>query len=279
MRITKIYNNNVVSAVDDRGHEVVLAGAGVGFSTKRGSEVDASRVEKRFVLAESDDIGLRQVLVELPAEAFGLIAKISLHVREQHGVSLPPAVEVALIDHISASLTRLSEGVQVSNSLLWETRATYPEEFRIALEIVGVVDDHSGQRLPIDEAGFIAMHLANAGLELGSGQALAIAETLRRVGDIVEEETGIPPRFDSAAYARFVTHLKFVIHRLAEGTTFSGGFDGLIEAQQRADPTSWRCAQHIAEHLTDSFQTKISDEELLYLTIHLTRLRREVQNS
>ena len=273
MRITKIYNNNVVSAVNDAGEEVVLAGAGVGFSRKPGQEADAARVEKLFVLAPNDRTGLRQLLVELPYEIITLITAISQRLKERHQIVMTSAVEIGLADHISTSLARLGEGIPLHNSMLWEIRASYPDEFAVALEVLDMVEQATGTRLPIDEAGFIASHLISSGVMSGMSHAYQIAIILREVEAIVEEDTGVHPDGGSAAYVRFLTHLKFVPQRLTERTQFIGNLDAMFAAQKAADPGGWACARRIAGLLEDRYETVISDEETLYLMIHLGRLR------
>lgn len=52
MKIIKVINNNVVSALDGNGEEVVIMGKGIGYGKKPGTLVDESRIEKRF-LSES----------------------------------------------------------------------------------------------------------------------------------------------------------------------------------------------------------------------------------
>jgi beta-glucoside operon transcriptional antiterminator len=273
MRITKIYNNNVLSAVDETGNEFVLAGSGIGFSRKSGQDVDLSRVEKKFVLAREDRSGLKQLLIELPYEVMVLAGRISAHLEERHHVTLPAAVEIGLADHLNVALQRLDEDVPLHNSMLWETRASYPDEFRMALEVLDLVETHTRRRLPVDEAGFITMHLVNAGVVSGAGRAYQIAVDLRAIEGIVEQDTGIAPDGGSAAYVRFLTHLKFVLNRLTEQTQFSGNFGAMFATQKEADPAGWECATHIADYLHDRYHSVISDEEVFYLMIHLARLR------
>ena len=53
MKILKVINNNVVSALDESGEEIVVMGKGVGFEKKPGTPVDEGRIEKRFFLEHS----------------------------------------------------------------------------------------------------------------------------------------------------------------------------------------------------------------------------------
>lgn len=49
MRIEKVINNNVISALDDQGREIVAMGRGIGFQKKSGQEIKAAQVEKIFI--------------------------------------------------------------------------------------------------------------------------------------------------------------------------------------------------------------------------------------
>ena len=46
--ISKVINNNVVSAYDDEQHELVIMGRGIAFQKKSGDPIDEERIEKYF---------------------------------------------------------------------------------------------------------------------------------------------------------------------------------------------------------------------------------------
>jgi len=48
MKIQKVINNNVISALDEGGQEIVAMGRGIGFQKKAGEELAESAVEKVF---------------------------------------------------------------------------------------------------------------------------------------------------------------------------------------------------------------------------------------
>ena len=50
MRIEKIINNNVISAMDGDGTEVVVMGRGIGYRMKQEMEVPQEKIEKIFQL-------------------------------------------------------------------------------------------------------------------------------------------------------------------------------------------------------------------------------------
>ena len=51
MRIERVINNNVISALDDQGREIVAMGRGIGFQKKSGQEIKAAQVEKILVVS------------------------------------------------------------------------------------------------------------------------------------------------------------------------------------------------------------------------------------
>ena len=46
-------NNNVVLARDEIGREAILTGRGLGFQRKRGQDVDASLISRRYIPADN----------------------------------------------------------------------------------------------------------------------------------------------------------------------------------------------------------------------------------
>lgn len=53
MIIKQIFNNNIVSTVDDKNQELLILGRGIGFKFKVGDEIDEERIEKVFRLQDS----------------------------------------------------------------------------------------------------------------------------------------------------------------------------------------------------------------------------------
>ena len=48
MTVEKVINNNIVSAYDETGREVVVMGRGIGFGVKAGAVINKSKIEKVF---------------------------------------------------------------------------------------------------------------------------------------------------------------------------------------------------------------------------------------
>ena len=274
--IKKIFNNNIVNAVDDDGEDVILVGAGVGYLTGRGKPVDESRVEREFHLTGLARSGTFRVLLEIPYSVLKAVSRVASHLQETHGITLTPTVEVALADHIAQAISRLDAGIPIYNSMLWETKMTYPTEFAIALQALDVVHAELGRKLPLDEAGFITLHLVNAGLFNDPQRAMTLGAALREIMAIVERELGITIDGSSPTSTRFLTHVKFVIQRITRSQTYSGSFDDFFRTLRDENAHIYACAVKIGDYLDATFAARITEEERMYLMLHLLKLHGEL---
>lgn len=274
MKIFRVFNNNSVAVVLENGREAVLVGPGVGYAKKRGDELDESLVEKRFILEnEAGAEGMRRLLVSLPVEIVALTARVAERLVSEHKVHMSPPVEIGLADHLATAIDRLAQGVPLYNHLLFEVKATYPSEFKMALDVLRWVEELSGHHLPVDEAGFITMHLVNAGVTGGMAETLRAADALRGVLAIVREFSPIGLSSDSMHYARFLTHVKYAIQRFADNAQFVGGHENMYAVIREDDPAAFACAERCADYLSTVYPVTASNEEVFYLALYLSRFR------
>lgn len=169
MKITKQLNNNIIIASDEQGREMVLMGRGIGFGVKPGMEPNMDLVEKRFFGFSSGKHTqqLAELLSRIPLEHFSLGIQVAEHIQEKVKDPLNETFVLLISDHISFALERRRKGLDLSNALLWEIRKFYPEEYRLGLDALDIIEKETGVRLLEDEAGFLAMHIVNA--QYGSG--------------------------------------------------------------------------------------------------------------
>ena len=83
MLIEKIINNNIVSAVDSKGREVVVMGRGLGFGMKPGKQIQENKIEKVFriksqTLAEQ----FKDLLADMPLEHVKVSSDIITYAKE-----------------------------------------------------------------------------------------------------------------------------------------------------------------------------------------------------
>ena len=69
MRIDRVINNNVVSAVEENGTEVVVMGKGVGFQMRHGMTIPEEQIEKVFRLDNPSSMDqFKNLVASLPPE-------------------------------------------------------------------------------------------------------------------------------------------------------------------------------------------------------------------
>lgn len=69
-----------------------------------------------------------------------------------------------LMMHVGAAVERIQQGRPITNLHLEDVKTQYPWEFRLAQEMVGVLESRLGIAFPEDEAAFLAMYLRGSAL-------------------------------------------------------------------------------------------------------------------
>lgn len=105
---------------------------------------------------------------------------------------------------------------------------------------------------------------------------MSLGRALHDVVELVENELGITVDPSGPSTTRFLTHVKFVIQRLTHNKAFAGSFDEIFQTLKRQYPDTHACATHIGEYLQKQFNTSVTEEEELYLMLHLRRLQDDV---
>ena len=111
MKILKIINNNVVSACDEKGKEIVVMGKGLGFGKKSGDILDELKIEKKFSMPDESVIRLEELLRDIPYEYIQTANKIITMVKEK---------ELLLKMHFYGRLKDFTKGSLKQERVLWK---------------------------------------------------------------------------------------------------------------------------------------------------------------
>ncbi|MGW8459161.1 BglG family transcription antiterminator LicT [Bacillus atrophaeus] len=273
MKIAKVYNNNVVSVINEHDKESVIMGRGIAFQKKAGDKVDEGRIEKIFTL-ENKDVSekFKTLLYEIPLECMEVSEEIISYAKMRLGKKINDSIYVSLTDHINFAIERHKKGLDIKNALLWEIKRLYKEEFSIGKEALLMVEKKTGISLPEDEAGFIALHIVNAELNEEMPNIINITKVMQEILSIVKYHFNIEFDEESLYYYRFVTHLKFFAQRLFNGTYMESSDDFLFETVKEKYHHAYKCTEKIKQYIQKEYDHELTSEELLYLTIHIERV-------
>ncbi|WP_127836914.1 BglG family transcription antiterminator LicT [Clostridium prolinivorans] len=273
MIIKKIFNNNAIVAKDSNKNDIVIMGCGIAFKKSVGDEVDENLIEKIFILKQKDASEKFKLLLEdVPSEYVSLCYDIIEYAKNILNVKLNDYLYVTLTDHIYNTIKLFDEGIKNSNPLIWEIKKFYPKEYNIGLKALEFIESELGKKLPEDEAGNIALHLINAQINNSFSNIENIADQTKKIQDIlniVRYTYGITLDEKSISYERFVTHLRFFFQRLNKKEQINEVEDDfLLKKVKTKYKKAYECMLKIEKYLG----IELSDEEKLYLTIHIQRI-------
>lgn len=176
----KRLNNNAVVVADENGNEQILTGKGLGFNAKIGAVVDKSKIEKIFTLKnDTDNQRLQELLKTVPVEYLELAEEIINYARIHIDNEINASAIIALCDHIYMAAERKQQGIDVKNLMLWDIKKFYRDEYGVGVYAVELVKRRFQVELTEDEAGFIALHIVNAQLDLHAKSVNEITQLMQ----------------------------------------------------------------------------------------------------
>ncbi|MBO0962121.1 transcription antiterminator [Neobacillus sp. MM2021_6] len=271
--IEKVLNNNVLIAKHPSYEEVVLIGKGIGFNRKQGDYIDTDAVEKLFVLksekVQENYIKLLPFIDNDYLEV--IISSIDLIKQRTHSV-LNEHIHVALTDHLMFALTRASQGMEMRNPFLVETKALYRHEYEVAAEVVEDIKAKTGISLPVGEIGFIALHVHSAITNKNLSVVNQHSQLVSKLVEMVEDQFKFEIDKESIDYMRLVRHLHFAINRVMKGERVEEP-KKIASLFKEEYPVCYNLAWKLIKVMQQTLKLSVFDAEAVYLTMHLQRLQ------
>ena len=274
MVIDKVLNTNVVLAKNDEGEQVIVMGCGVAFGKKAGEMIDDTKIDKIF----SQDVPkltdhFKKLVKDIPEDYINLAEEIIKQAKLKLGKEFNDDLYFSLSDHIYFTIQRYREGMLIQNRLLIETKRLYKEEFKVAMQSLQMINQRYEVELPEDEAAFIALHFVNAELNGDIQGTMQMTKVVQDILTIIKNFKHIDFDEDSLTYYRLVTHLKFFAQRILQRDRNTGNSENqLFQVVKEKYKESFTCVERIAQYVDITYGYPISDDDKLYLTIHIERV-------
>ncbi|WP_102337900.1 PRD domain-containing protein [Collinsella provencensis] len=268
MKVIKNINNNVSLCLDSAGTEVVAFGKGIGFRTPP-YEIDVSQIDKTFYGVKE---AYATMITDVPMELVEAADDIVRFARNLIGDGFNPHITFTLADHINFAVERCIKGIEFLLPIDQDVRFMLEHELKVGQYGVELINKRFGVTLPKGEEVYIALHIANAELEHGTidnGDEAIIA----RIVEIVERDFDTKIDQDSVGYSRFVSHMRYLFRRCRDGESMASGNADLFGQLAVAYPDVHRCCEHIRTYLDRALGFRLTDEECVYLILHINRLR------
>lgn len=275
--VQRVHNNNVVLALDGQDRSVVITGPGVGFGMSRGRVLEAARIETVYV---PENAARAQVaadtLAAIPAEVLETARAIVDAAGSAVDGPRTDALLVPVADHLHHALLRAAQGLEIEMPLVWEVRNLYPRETRLGQAALSLVLERLGVQLPPEEATAFALHFVSVNFSHRViDRTVQMTQSLADIFSLVDASRGEPLDRQGAAAARFVTHLRYLFTRLAEGRAVADAPQLLQDALETGLPEAMELARAISAQLEDSWGHTLSSSETAYIALHVHRLLAE----
>lgn len=273
MKLIKALNNNVAFVQNDDKKEQVVMGKGVAFNVKPGNSIDASLVEKRFIL---DSEGIKKdfdsLLKRISISDIELASNIIKKGEERLGYHCNDIILLTLSDHLSMMLQRAEQGLYFTNPLEWDIKLIYPEEYKFAKNVVADLNEKTGHKIPNQEAAFIALHFINSNFEHSEMQeTIMCTKIIQNILNITKLYYGKEFSEENFDVKRFITHIRFFVKRQIQGDKLNMDYS-LAETILEKCQKDFKCSKKIAQFLKQTYDWDISQGEMLFLTLHLNRM-------
>lgn len=281
MQIQKILNNNVVIATDSKNNEIVVMGRGLAFQKKVGDEISEDCIDKKYRLANNElSQKLQELLEDVPVTYLELANDIIEDAKKVLKDPLSDMLYISITDHLYSAIQRVKSGVRIRNLLLWDIKRFFPEEFAIGKKAVTKIEKKYRIDLGEDEAGNIALHLVNAQTEADNENVYELTELMQEIIQITSYYFKVQFEEDSVYFYRFTTHLRFFASRIMSNNQLADETDDeLLLIIQKKYKNAYQCVEKIAEFIQKKYHYPMSNDEKLYLTIHIARLVQKVDTT
>lgn len=271
MKIFKVLNNNAAVVKEGKIEKIVM-GPGIAFQKSKNDILNKAKVEKVFVMKEENE-KFQEILKSLPEEHIQVAEEIISYAEQLLSVTLSDHVHIALSDHLSFAIERLSRGILIQNKLLHEIKALYRPEYDIGVWAIEQVSKRLKVQMPIDEAGYIALHIHTAKLHTSNMEQVMMNTTIiNEMIEIITEELDLKIDEESISYQRLLTHLRFALNRIAEDEPFHSMDEDMLNMLQTKYKRAYTCALKIGAFLKAEYDINFPPSELGYITLHIERI-------
>lgn len=273
MIIKRVLNNNAVMSLDKNNEEIIVKGKGIAFQKKNGDSIDEKKIDKIFVIDNQDtNRRYQEILVNIPDDCItaceAMIDVIKQHVDKE----LSDKIYVTLTDHIFNLLERIQMGIVFDNTLLWDVKRLYRQEYQAGLKVVEMIRKTFDVKLDDDEASFIALHIVNAQINADFRDVIELTGMIDDIYDIVESDFALTIDKDGLEYTRFIMHLRVFFERIMNKQHMkSEKSQTLLNTLKKEYPKQYQCVMHILEYVSMKYEEPL-EGEILYLLVHVIKL-------
>lgn len=187
-------------------------------------------------------------------------------------VNLADSAYIGLVVHISLALQRIKNGenITMENDFLEELSLT--EEFKLAQEIVKGMESDFSMNIPLDEVGYITMHIRGAKQRSSSNHKalnlddIEVMDITNKMIDLAEDEFKISLKNDERLFKDLANHLGPSINRLNMGLEIR---NPLLDEIKTKYSYAYNGVEKVSKVIKDKLNiNSIPESEIGYIAMH-----------
>lgn len=198
--------------------------------------------------------------------------------RNELDYELNPNIVLTLADHINFCIQRAKQHIYVQMPLIYEVEQQYPREGKLGRYALKQIERRFAIQLNQNEASGIALHFVNARYNAKTKRDVTMYwqqmydDVLEDTVSIVEGEMGFVINRSSFNFARYSSHLMYLLQRLGTGSVLDSNISEMYRSLRRERPRIARCVELIGDYFHQKWNLSLREEEKLYLLLHINRI-------
>ncbi|OCN06191.1 hypothetical protein A4S06_00310 [Erysipelotrichaceae bacterium MTC7] len=278
MKVIRCINNNITLCLDNDNNEVVVFGKGIGFGKNLNDEIELSKIERTYYKVNPSYLNIVNHISETIIK---IAIKITDYCRIMIDYPMNPNLVFTLADHIDFGIKRYKKDMDISLPIMKDIEHLYEKEYDVGLFALKIIKNELGVSLPKQEAGMIALHIINAGAQAENNEDKKNEEMIEDIIDIIQRYYDIKINTDELNYSRFVSHMSYLFIRGKKKKFMSSKNLEMYTTLVDTYPDTHVVVEKITIYLEDIMKYELTDEEKLYLMLHVNRLctREDYENT
>ena len=269
MKVIKKINNNVALCLDSKNNEVIAFGKGIGFG-KPPYEIELSQINRTYYGIDETYITM---INDIPEEIIELSSRVIEYARMKLDNPISSNIVFTLADHINFAIKRYQENMNVKLPIIYDIQYLFDTEMDIGKKALSLIKDELKIDLPKEEAAYIALQIINAESMGKDQKSNALDEKIiEDITEIIENHFNTKIDKDGFNYSRFVTHLYYLLKRGKKNQLAKNENNSMYRSLVSTLPKIYECTQKIRAYLREKLQWELTDEECIYLILHINRL-------
>lgn len=270
MRVVKSINNNIAICVDNNNRELIAFGRGIGFPETPYILENLTQIRRTYYGINSEYLGL---LNEISTEIFEISEQIVDYARERIKYEVSNNIIFTLADHINFAIKRQQKNIVIKMPFSHDIKHLYEIEMEIGIYAIDLIRKKLNISLSNNEAASIALHFINAqSSEINEKSEMDEDKIISDLTQIIEDKINIKVNKNGFNYARFVTHIEYLLKRKRVNQEISSENKRIFDTLKNEYDKTYECTLSFKNYLQKTLNYELGEEELLYLLLHINRL-------